>query len=127
MSKRRRISAKECAEIFTRAEGRCHICGLKIDAGRERWEVEHVIPLQMGGDEERGSTNLQPAHVACHRDKTRQDVGHIAKSKRQRQRDSGIKRGGLKDKPPWIVRPPTKQYPRGYLVHRETGEVRAKR
>ncbi len=96
---RRRISAKERGEIFTRASGICHICGHKIEGGKEAWDVEHVIPLGIGGDEERGSENLQPAHVNCHLAKTATDKGDIAYTKRQRQRSMGIRRQPVRPLP----------------------------
>lgn len=89
---RRHIPRRERARIFARADGRCHICGQKIDAGYEDWQVEHVIPLGMGGTEEVMDDNLQPAHVKCHRGKTAQDKGHMAKATRMQQRDMGIKK-----------------------------------
>lgn len=92
MTARRRIPAKERLAIFARADGRCHLCGEKIDGGRERWDVEHVVALELGGDEAKGSDNLQPAHAACHRAKTREDAGRIAKAKRQEQRSAGVAR-----------------------------------
>ena len=90
--KRRSISAKERTEIFAAFAGVCHICGFEIDGGREAWQADHIIPLRLGGDDERGSANIQPAHDACHSDKTREDVRHISKSKRMRQREMGIKK-----------------------------------
>ena len=92
MTKRRRISATERASIFTDAGGVCHICGFTIDGSREAWEIEHIIPLEMGGDEAKGSTNLAPAHALCHRPKSAEDARHIAKAKRMQQRGVGIKR-----------------------------------
>jgi len=89
---RRRISGRERLSIFTSNNGACHICGAMIDGGREAWEVEHVIPLEMGGDEDKGSDNLKPAHIKCHISKTATDAKHIAKGKRQTQRTLGIKR-----------------------------------
>lgn len=87
---RRHISAKERMEIFTRCGGICHICGEKIDGTYDAWDVEHVIPIAMGGED--SGDNLAPAHDKCHRAKTRQDMGHIAKAKRMQQRASGIRR-----------------------------------
>lgn len=90
MTRRRSISASERARIFTGSGGICHICGHKIDGGREPWDVEHVIPLEMGGDDH--GDNLQPAHRSCHKNKTAEDAKHIAKAKRMQQRAMGIKR-----------------------------------
>jgi len=92
MTRRRNISASEAAHIFSANAGLCHCCGYKIDGGREAWDVDHVIPLELGGDETKGSDNLKPAHTKCHKAKTKTDIGHIAKGKRQTQRTLGIKR-----------------------------------
>jgi 5-methylcytosine-specific restriction endonuclease McrA len=78
---RRRISATERAKIFERARGKCHICGHMIDAGRECWDLEHIIPLAMGGDDH--GDNLAPAHRNCHAIKTAEaDAPALAKAKR---------------------------------------------
>lgn len=91
---RRRIGERERAEIFARAGGRCHWCGERIDAGREAWSVDHVLALEMGGDEAKGSDNLKPIHDRpCHAEKTgRQDVPAIRKAQRNARRSMGIKR-----------------------------------
>lgn len=89
---RRQIRQREAVAIFHRAKGVCHICGQKIEGGREAWEVEHVIPLNMGGTEDKMDENLQPAHVACHRAKTAQDARHMAKAERMQARGLGIKK-----------------------------------
>jgi 5-methylcytosine-specific restriction endonuclease McrA len=78
--KRRAISKKERLEIFNARQGKCHICGEKILA-MEKWEVEHIIPFALGGKDE--GDNLSVAHESCHKNKTREDVGRIAKAKRQ--------------------------------------------
>ena len=91
---RRRISASERVDIFTSNSGICHICGIGIDGGREPWDADHVIPIELGGDDTKGSANIKPAHKACHAPKTKDDVAHIAKSKRMKQRSLGIKRQG---------------------------------
>ena len=85
---RRSISKKERMELFNDRKGICHICGDKIYAGQD-WEVEHIIPVALGGDD-RGK-NLDLAHIQCHRSKTKADVGRIAKAKRQAARHLGKK------------------------------------
>ncbi len=92
MSRRRHIGPRERLAIFEAAGGRCHLCGDKIDGTAQRWEVEHVVPLELGGDETKGSGNLQPAHVGCHRVKTTADAGRIAKAKRVEARHKGARR-----------------------------------
>lgn len=77
---RRLISKKERAEIFNARNGKCHICGQKIHP-QEKWDIEHIIPLALGGAD--SGDNLDLAHQSCHRDKTKADVGRLAKAKRQ--------------------------------------------
>lgn len=85
---RRSISKKERMELFNDRKGICHICGNKIYAGQD-WEVEHIIPMALGGDD-RGK-NLDLAHIECHRGKTKSDFTRIAKAKRQAARHIGKK------------------------------------
>lgn len=87
---RRRIGAKERAEIFLAHGGMCHLCGLKIREGEE-WDVSHAIPLAAGGADDR--SNMAPAHRArCHRKQTSEiDIPLIAKVKRVRHRAMGAK------------------------------------
>lgn len=92
MPRRRHISAKEKLQIFQRDDGVCHICKLQIDAGYEKWDAEHVIPVKMGGDDSYMSENIRPAHKSCHDGKSKDDAGHIAKAKRMDQRQAGVKR-----------------------------------
>jgi 5-methylcytosine-specific restriction enzyme A len=84
-----RLSVKRKAELFTEHEGRCHICNGKISVG-EAWDVEHPIPLANGGSDD--EANWRPAHVKCHKRKTAEDAGKIAKTKRVRARHMGIRR-----------------------------------
>lgn len=91
MRPRRHIGPRERAVIFAAAGGVCHICLERIDGVRERWQVEHVVPHALGGDEEAGSDNLQPAHERCHAPKTAEDIGRIAKAKRVSAKHTGAK------------------------------------
>lgn len=87
MTSRRHLSATARQRIFDAADGLCHICGLSVFG--KRWEVEHRIPLALGGADD--ESNMSPAHKDCHGEKTATDVGMIAKAKRQRLRHSGIR------------------------------------
>ena len=91
MVKRKSISTKQRVALFQKHNGVCHICGGKINVG-EAWEVEHVIPFAMGGED--SESNWSPAHVRCHRTKTTDDVGKIAKAKRREARHIGAKVSG---------------------------------
>ena len=79
MSRRRSISRTERVRIFEAAQGICHICGEAIDGTRDRWDVEHVVPLNLGGDDH--GDNLQPAHERCHKGKSKDDARNLAKAK----------------------------------------------
>ncbi len=85
--RRRVLNRKQRAALFLEHNGTCHICGGRI--GPETWEVEHIIPLALGGNDE--PSNMAPAHLKCHRAKTRKDVADIAKSVRVEARHRGFK------------------------------------
>ena len=87
--KRVRITAKMRVDIFSRHNGICHICCMKVDAGQD-WDVSHEIPLEMGGKDD--ETNWLVAHRKCHRVHTATvDMPRIAKTKRIQQRHIGAK------------------------------------
>lgn len=86
---RRSMTPLRRARIFDTHGGICHLCGCKIDIG-EAWEVEHVIALEISGDD--SDENLAPAHVSCHRGKTKEDAKKIAKARRVRAKHIGAHR-----------------------------------
>ncbi len=88
--KRRTLTTAHKVAIFLAAQCRCHICGALINPQHELWEVEHVIPLAMGGKDD--ETNLRPAHKSCHAPKTVLDQSSIAKAKRLEARRLGIRK-----------------------------------
>ncbi|POR39902.1 hypothetical protein CRT23_26920 [Methylobacterium sp. V23] len=81
LSNRRRLQAWE------RTGGTCVVCGCRIDGVRDRWIVEHIRALELGGSDE--IQNLGPAHEACGREKTRNDHARAAEAKRQKLRHLG--------------------------------------
>lgn len=85
---RRTLSTKARLAVFTGANGTCHICGGKIQVG-EAWDVEHVIPLAICNDDT--PDNMRPAHVKCHKAKTRQDKADIARAKRREASHKGAR------------------------------------
>lgn len=74
------------ARIFLRDDGVCHISKRKIRPG-EAWEAEHLIPLWKGG--EHRESNLAPALVDAHREKTAAEAGDRAKAKRLHAKHHG--------------------------------------
>lgn len=89
MSKRKPLNGKERLRIFLLHGGVCHICGGKIHHERgEAWDISHVIPLAIGGDDD--DVNRMPAHRKCHRVRTaEQDIPLIAKANRIRAKHIG--------------------------------------
>lgn len=91
MTKRKPLSRLARVRIFDAHRGTCCICHFKIDAGRgQKWIIEHIIPLWLGGDDD--ERNMGPAHEKCARDKTAQEAPVKAKSDRVRANYLGIKR-----------------------------------
>lgn len=86
---RRTWTPRRKLAVFETHGGKCHICGQKIDGAREPWELEHLIPVAMGGEDD--ETNVAPAHVACHSAKTKKDRKQIAKANRVRAKHNGAK------------------------------------
>ena len=100
MTARRSLTAKDRLRIFADHNGRCHLCGGKIDPRIEAWEVSHEIPLELGGDDD--DINRQPAHRKCHRAHTSNtDIPNIAKAKRRELKNLGA----TKPKYRWPSRP----------------------
>lgn len=87
---RRSWTQKRKLALFEDHRGICHICGDKIDGTRERWDVEHIIPLAIGGDDD--ESNCAPAHDRCHKHKTSTDRRDIAKTERIRAKHQGARK-----------------------------------
>lgn len=86
MTRRKRTTLQRAA-IFEAHEGKCHICGSRIDGTREAWELEHIVAYELMRDD--SDENLAPAHVSCHKAKTRDDKAIIAKAKRVSAKHKG--------------------------------------
>lgn len=86
---RRSLSPTRRLAIFLAADGLCHLCGQRIQVG-ERWDVEHPIPLALGGADD--ESNMSPAHVKCHAGKSAADAGDIARAKRREAKHLGAYR-----------------------------------
>ena len=87
--KRIRISTTTRVKIFTKDDGICHLCNMKVLPGQE-WDVSHEVPLEAGGADD--MTNWRVAHRKCHRKHTAEvDIPVIAKLKRVSARHIGAK------------------------------------
>lgn len=68
--KRGRMTAQRVLRIYLAANGRCHVCGLKLPPGTD-YEIDHIIALENGGTDD--DANLAPVHIDCHRGKSADD------------------------------------------------------
>ena len=75
--------------IFAREDGRCHISGRKIQPG-EKWQADHKIALINGG--ENRESNLYPALVGPHAEKTKADVAEKSRVADLAKRHIGARR-----------------------------------
>ena len=74
------------ARVFLAHDGICHISGRKIRPG-EAWECDHVKALINGGGNR--ESNLAPALLEAHREKTAEDVAIKSKVARVRAKHLG--------------------------------------
>ncbi len=119
MTRRRTFTRLQRIGIFDGAGGRCHICGQKIQTG-QAWETEHVVPLALGGEDY--LSNLRPAHVDCHKAKTKRDKKQIAKAVRQRANHLGVKRHQSRPMPGTKASGIKKPFGGGPPIDRKTGK-----
>lgn len=89
------------ARIYTLWDRTCYLSGIKI-RGKE-WELEHVIPLSMGGAHREG--NLRPALRAPHKEKSSEEASRRADADRAARYDAGI-RPAPKLRSAGFVKPP---------------------
>ena len=79
LHERKPLSRNQRVKLFFERKGLCCVCEGKIAVGT-LWIDEHIIPLAKGGGNE--WDNRGCAHVKCAKDKTKKDMGDIAKAKR---------------------------------------------
>jgi hypothetical protein len=75
--------------VFQRVNGICHISGRKIMPG-ERWQAEHIVALINGG--ENRESNLAPALVGPHKEKTRRDLAEKKRVAKRAKSHVGVTR-----------------------------------
>ena len=86
---RKHISKRERALLFIDHKGRCSLCHGIIRVPFETWDVEHTIPLSLGGADD--PSNWTVVHSKCHRAKTRDDMGALGKARRREAKHIGAK------------------------------------
>jgi 5-methylcytosine-specific restriction enzyme A len=86
---RKPLTDLQRAKMFRDHNGICCICETKIKAN-EAWIDEHERALALGGSND--PDNRGPAHKACAKIKTKDDMRMIAKAKRNEARNIGAAR-----------------------------------
>lgn len=89
-TKRGSMSPQRRLRIWEAHGGQCVICGAPIDGTKEKWIVEHVRSLGLGGADK--DANCGPAHATCADVKTKDDMQRITKAKRVKAKSIGIKK-----------------------------------
>lgn len=113
---RRSMSPSRRLRIWEAHGGVCCLCGGKIDGVREKWTVEHIRALGLGGADD--DANCAPAHEDCRRVKDKADVKAIAKAKRTKAKHIGV--GKPKSS---LSHPRFKKLMDGTVVDKRTGEI----
>lgn len=87
---RLRMTDTRALKAWENTKGFCVTCGLKIDGAKQRWFVEHIRALELGGKDE--DSNLGPAHFdICKAVKDADDHARAAKAKRNKRAELGIR------------------------------------
>lgn len=115
-TKRGSMSPMRRLRIFEAHKGLCVLCGGRIDGVREKWTVEHLRALGLGGKDD--DDNCGPAHEDCRRQKDKVDVKAIAKAKRVKAKHLGIAKPKSSLSHPYL-----KRTIRGDVIDTRTGEI----
>ena len=92
-TKRKNMTPRMRLKVWEAHKGTCALCGGKIDGVRERWIVEHMRALELGGEDT--EANMAPVHEGCAIAKTngpQGDHARAAKAKRVKSKHLGIKK-----------------------------------
>lgn len=66
--------------VWARAEGRCAGCG-RVTSFPHGFELDHIVPLHQGGEDTEANCQVLCAGPGgCHRVKTAEDAGRLARS-----------------------------------------------
>lgn len=84
---RRKLTPCRRLQVWEKTGGVCVLCDRRIDGARERWMVEHIRALELGGEDD--LSNMGPAHEVCALAKTQNDHRCAARAKRQKIRHIG--------------------------------------
>ena len=85
---RKGLTPTQRLKLFEAHRGICALCSRPIRG--EPWRDEHLRALGLGGGNE--TENRAPVHIACAEAKDADDIPRIAKAKRQKMANLGIKK-----------------------------------
>ena len=91
-TKRKRLTPRQRLSIWERDKGVCALCHQLVHGVKEKWIVEHMVALELGGADD--ESNMAVVHNRCADEKTngkRGDHALAAKAKRAKRRHIGIK------------------------------------
>jgi hypothetical protein len=94
-TRRKAMPQMRILRIWEAAGGVCVLCNRPIDGTKQRWFVEHIRALELGGKDT--DDNCGPAHYACKPAKDANDHSRAAEAKREKAAALGIpKRSTIK-------------------------------
>lgn len=115
-SRRRRMTPTRALGIWERHRGCCVLCKQPIDGARDKWFIEHIRALELGGEDK--DENCGPAHYTCKPAKDAADHSAASQAKRRKRHHLGIK--DTRSQPiPGSRRSPWKRKMNGQLVRRD--------
>jgi len=88
-TRRRSMTPTRVLKIWEAHKGQCVTCGGQIDGTRDKWFVEHIRALELGGAD--ADANCGPAHLSCKAGKDADDHHRAAKAKRAKRSTLGIR------------------------------------
>lgn len=83
------IPTRVFLRVWSRSNGRCAICGRRIQVG-EKKDTDHIKSLGLGGQHR--ESNLQVVHRACHRGKSADEVRRMRKADRVAAKHLGLRK-----------------------------------
>jgi hypothetical protein len=94
-TKRKAMPQMRILRIWEASAGVCVLCNRPIDGTKQRWFVEHIRALELGGKDT--DDNCAPAHYECKPAKDANDHSRAAEAKREKAAALGIpKRSTIK-------------------------------
>lgn len=126
-TRRKSMSQMRVLRIWEASRGICCLCDKPIDSTKQRWFVEHIRALELGGADT--DDNCAPAHEACKPAKDRADHSRAAEARREKAsflaipKRSTIKSAGFAKAEPrrQATTKPTKLCPLPTALERRTG------